>query len=589
MNSIIWKGVPSTTIQGLLICELPPITKPPLKVYETMIDGRDGTIIEEVGYTAYEKTITIGLRGKYDINKIIKYFSGEGEIIFSNEPDKMYTAKVIAQIDYNRLVRFMTAVVHFKVQPYKHKYNEAFAEVQTATASGTSIVVNDSADANLSSFSIYGKSTQNGTPTPSAPVDIVSLGADGDVSVKINGSNLVKQKTIIQGSMQYGSILFIEADLKPNTQYTFSFKGAVGNKYYFNEFLFTYKSVTVKEGTTVATVTTASNIDKVSDKYVSGKGWLIFKNDIVQPHEHVFDELMLNLGGVALPYQPYTEQTVAFASTLKGIPVTDKNLATYTDANGQMWCADEIDLERGVYVQRINKKTIAEETVITKHEYSNDNFFVAIVRESAKNASTDCMSTHFGKVTNGELLRTTSCVYCMSNMINAIHISVPTTIANDVATFKNWAISNNVVVYHILSTPIETALTEEQIAICKALKSNEPSTTIQNDENAFMKVVYIKPFEVFNEGLESSKPLMVIKGTGKVEIFVNGTGIFTYTFPEGENEVVIDSEKEDAYLGSALKNRNMNGEFPILMPKTNRIDWSGDVESIEILPRSRWL
>ena len=144
-------------------------------------------------------------------------------------------------------------------------------------------------------------------------------------------------------------------------------------------------------------------------------------------------------------------------------------------------------------------------------------------------------------------------------------------------------------VCYALETPLEESLTEEQIAIFKAMNLNEPSTTITNDENAYMSVGYFKPFEVFNEGLESSKPLMVLKGSGTVEISVNDVGIFTYTFPEGENEVYIDSEKEDAYLGSALKNRNMNGEFPILLPKTNKIEWSGDVESIEILPRSRWL
>ena len=73
------------------------------------------------------------------------------------------------------------------------------------------------------------------------------------------------------------------------------------------------------------------------------------------------------------------------------------------------------------------------------------------------------------------------------------------------------------------------------------------------------------------------------------KISVNGIHIFDYTFPEGESEVVIDSEKEDAYLGDVLKNRNMNGEFPVLLAGTNKIEWSGDIESIQILPRSRWL
>ena len=140
-----------------------------------------------------------------------------------------------------------------------------------------------------------------------------------------------------------------------------------------------------------------------------------------------------------------------------------------------------------------------------------------------------------------------------------------------------------------MTTPIETALTAEQIAICKALKANKPTTTILNDENAYMKVEYIKPYEVFNEGLEDSKPMMVLHGSGTVGISVNGAHIFDYTFPDGESEVVIDSELQDAYLGDVLKNRNMNGEFPVLVAGTNIIEWSGDVESIEILPRSRWL
>ena len=94
MNSIIWKGVSSTTIQGLLISELPPITKPEMKIKETKIDGRDGSIIEELGYSSYVKTVKIGLHGNFDINQVIKYFTGEGDIVFSNELDKVYKAKI---------------------------------------------------------------------------------------------------------------------------------------------------------------------------------------------------------------------------------------------------------------------------------------------------------------------------------------------------------------------------------------------------------------------------------------------------------------------------------------------------------------
>lgn len=94
---------------------------------------------------------------------------------------------------------------------------------------------------------------------------------------------------------------------------------------------------------------------------------------------------------------------------------------------------------------------------------------------------------------------------------------------------------------------------------------------------------------VTNNGLETSKPRMTIIGSGTIELIVNGNKFFSYNFPESETEVVIDSEKQDAYLGTILKNRNMTGEFPILQSGDNTITWDGAVTSIVIEPKSRWL
>ena len=597
MNTIEFKGVSSTTIDGLIICELPPISKPPMRLSQTVIDGRHGAIFEELGYSAYDKSIEIGLRGNFDINKVIKYFSGEGDIVFSNEPDKVYHGIVANQIDYNRLLRFRTATITFRVQPFKHKKNEAMKGTETATAKGTSIVVNDSTEAILSVFSIYGKSTQNGTPSTINPVDIVSAVEGERTTISINGSNLVKKKTIIQASVQYGSILFVEADLKPSTQYTFSFKGSVGNKYYFNEFLFTYKNVAVKEGINIVTVTTANNFDNLSDKYVSGKGWIILKNDINQPETNVFDDLMLNEGSIALPYQPFTEQIVTFSRTLSGIPVTDESLATYTDASGQMWCADEIDVKRGVYIQNVFKKVFTGNETFLKLDDASGNYFVWSSETAARNTGnvlTGALCNYFKEKPPDTLWFSLTDGFTISEDASPVRFCCvgKSTLEEWKAQVKEWYNSGKpLTMIFKLATPSESPLTydDDTMAKYKSLKSNEPTTTIQNDKNAFMKVEYLKRFEVFNEGLEESRPIMVLKGSGTVEIKVNGIAQFTYTFPEGENEVVIDSEIEEAYLGDVLKNRNMLGEFPVLVPKTNRIEWSGDVESIEILPRSRWL
>lgn len=125
MNSIIWKDKDSTEIEGLMICELSPITKPKMRVQETTIDGVDGSIIEELGYESYDKTIKIGLTRNFDIDEVINYFNGEGKLILSNESDKYYKAKIIEQIDYERLLRFRTADIKFRVQPFKYSNEES--------------------------------------------------------------------------------------------------------------------------------------------------------------------------------------------------------------------------------------------------------------------------------------------------------------------------------------------------------------------------------------------------------------------------------------------------------------------------------
>ena len=119
MNYCILNGKKSTLIKGLLIQSLPPISKPLMRTQIDEIDGRDGDIVTKLGYSAYDKEMSIGLFGDFDIDEVIKYFDSEGEVIFSNEPDKFYRYQMLDQIDFERLIRFRTAKVTFHVQPFK--------------------------------------------------------------------------------------------------------------------------------------------------------------------------------------------------------------------------------------------------------------------------------------------------------------------------------------------------------------------------------------------------------------------------------------------------------------------------------------
>ena len=439
MNTIFWKGVFSTTIDGLLISELPPISKPPLRVKETTIDGRDGSIIEELGYSSYDKTITIGLRGNFNINKIIKYFTGEGEIIFSNEPDKVYIAKIVDQIDYNRLLRFRTAVVKFRVQPFKYKYLETYKETQTATASGAILHIGN----------IY---------------KILSLSVDSATgTIKTVGKNLFDYN----------------ANLIPNS----------------------------------------SGLTNV----VNGDGGI----------------------------------------TTSGIPNVNYAGVTHSFINSKLVNGHTYTISQ----KYLNKKVYMQLTTQNKESGAYEYDYLANKTKHTFVADTE----HY---TYSLTVQASALEYFGSQSINTTNYY----------QLEEGAVATEFEPYVSSSYAYtSTEKIEEHITVFS------PRTTIINSTASHMSVEYIAPYEVFNEGLEDSKPKMVIHGSGTVGISVNGIHILDYTFPEGETEVVIDSEKEDAYLGEVLKNRNMNGEFPVLLAGTNKIEWSGDVESIEILPRSRWL
>jgi len=116
---IILNGVSSKTINGLLIQNLPPITKPQMRTSIEEIDGRDGDIITDLGYAAYDKTFDIGITDKSVVDQVIGFLNSEGTVTFSNEPTMVYEYKIINQIDFNKLIRFKTATVTMHVQPFK--------------------------------------------------------------------------------------------------------------------------------------------------------------------------------------------------------------------------------------------------------------------------------------------------------------------------------------------------------------------------------------------------------------------------------------------------------------------------------------
>ena len=183
-NYIILNGVNSNTITGLLISTLPPITKPKIRTQTEEIDGRDGDIVTKLGYSAYDKELEIGLYGDFNIDDVIAYFNSEGTVTFSNEPDKFYNYQIVDQIDYEKLIRFKKAKVKMHVQPFKYPLEETPVEItnQYVNNEAEEMDLDNTKEAPMT-IALKGNTSQEGTPTPDAPIEVSVVSGDNSIAV----------------------------------------------------------------------------------------------------------------------------------------------------------------------------------------------------------------------------------------------------------------------------------------------------------------------------------------------------------------------------------------------------------------------
>lgn len=188
INYIELNGTKSTDVKGLMIQSLPPITKPKVRTSKEEIDGRDGDIVTKLGYAAYDKEVSIGLHGDFDIDDAIAFFDSEGEVVFGNERDKYYRYQILDQIDFERLIRFRTAKVKMHVQPFKYDAVDRTFEVvnqlinvKDSTASRFGVTATSSGG----SVRVAGKATN--TCDILVPIDRITLSGSYTLTTETSG------------------------------------------------------------------------------------------------------------------------------------------------------------------------------------------------------------------------------------------------------------------------------------------------------------------------------------------------------------------------------------------------------------------
>ena len=198
--------------------------------------------------------------------------------------------------------------------------------------------------------------------------------------------------------------------------------------------------------------------------------------------------IMVGIAGEAKtifePYKPAQTLTLVTPNSLPGIKVDSGG--NYTDASGQQWVCDEIDLERGKYVQRIgivNDKISNLNLNLANNSNGTKLFVIADVTTKMK-AALMCNMLRYGNTQTDNQVMTTE-------RGNGGKICFTYYKANDIEELKTYIGENVINILYELPEPIEHDLPPEVIEAYKKLHTNYPVTTVLNDAGAGMKVEYV--------------------------------------------------------------------------------------------------
>ena len=129
------------------ITKLPSIFKAEKDINFIEIEGRDGVLTQDLGsYRSVVKTVECIITDLTQIDYICSWLTGSGEVIFSNEPDKIYKVTIKNQIGFTQLVStqdYHEFIIQFECQPKKFSISN---DIITLTTSPQTIFNSGSAN-----------------------------------------------------------------------------------------------------------------------------------------------------------------------------------------------------------------------------------------------------------------------------------------------------------------------------------------------------------------------------------------------------------------------------------------------------------
>ena len=352
------------------------------------------------------------------------------------------------------------------------------------------------------------------SPSPDYPQQIVSAGSDGKIGVEVRGKNLFELTGIrdneylriekIENNTIYARPTNMNAESPGTTNYS---NGWVN----FSEKIKVISGILYTISLSYKAVQKMMEIEKLDPARI-----LVFKDseniilneeikqeigkyvDVEIPllipdgTDSIYFTITCNNCSVAIKniqieeggytfYEPYHEPQSLSISTPTGLPAIQVDSdGNYTDADGQQWIADYVDLKLGKLYKKVTRLNLKDVDAINiAHGFhSNGNGYLSF---SVKNVSKE-----HRPISN----RYKGSMWTRESGYTYVPNSNTIVFVDDRFTDKQTAIKlvQDTYVIYALTSQIETDLTPEEIQAYKNLVTYAGTTIVENDAECYMEV-----------------------------------------------------------------------------------------------------
>ena len=368
------------------------------------------------------------------------------------------TQEIIA--DRERIAKNKTDIAELR-------QNKADAIVETA--SGTLLNVKDSSGAFFEDFSMSGKTTQDGTPTPDTPVPIVNAGESGNIEVKVVGKNILDVETATPKgwNLDITNLSNFEAGRTYTMTVVSLNDSSCGLFLDDHNKLVTY----LNPGQSASFVMP----DKSTFKKMSLCGGTA--TALLKDRSKV--KVQIQLGNKSTAYEPYKEP---------------QTLTLQLDRPLTKW--DKLERREGIWgIARQGETKVLKATPEEKWaawEDKQNAFFIMndkVIKEG--------LCSHFEAKGSFEIGKETG-IY----LSETIHLIVTDMNINSLESWKTWLQANPITITCKTAEETWEPLPEEMQSMLNALHTNYPTTVVANSEDTEMQLTYIADTKNYHLGRE---------------------------------------------------------------------------------------